>query len=81
MEIAMPNSHDHVRPKDETERTYLEALIRDDYEYCHPEDTFDDMKRRAAFSREDKGIYRDWLTLAAARANAIAATPYLMAAE
>lgn len=77
----MPNSHDHIRPKDETERAYLEALIRDDYEYCHPDDTFDDMKRRAAFSREEKGIYRDWLAVAAARANAIAATPFLMAAE
>lgn len=77
----MPNSYDHVRPKDEAERAYLEALIRDDYEYCHPDDTFDDMKQRAAFCREDKGIYRDWLAIAAARADAIATMPVLMAAE
>lgn len=77
----MLNSHDHVRPKDEAERAYLEALIRDDYEYCHPDDTFDDMKRRATFSREDKGVYRDWLAVAAARAADIAATPFLIAAE
>lgn len=77
----MLNSHDHFRPKDEAERAYLEALIRDDYEYCHPDDTFDDMKRRASFSREDKGIYRDWLAFAAAMARAIAASPLSLAAE
>lgn len=66
----LSNSHDLVRPKDEAERAYLELLIRKDYERCHPGETLDDLKRRASFSKEDKGLYRDWLTLAATRAAA-----------
>ena len=38
----------------------LESLIRRDYERCHPGDTLDDLKRRAAFSKED------WMAIAAA---------------
>jgi hypothetical protein len=45
----------------------LESLIRRDYERCHPGDTLDDLKRRAAFSKEDKGLLRDWMAIAAAR--------------
>ena len=44
----------------------LEALIRRDYERCHPGDTLDDLKRRAAFSKEDRGLLRDWMAIAAA---------------
>jgi hypothetical protein len=80
---AMPsNSHEFVRPADEAERAYLEAFIREDYERCHPGETLDDVKRRASFSKEDKGLYRDWLAIAATRA-AVAAvrTPFLVAAE
>jgi len=29
------------------------------------------MKQRACFSKEDKGLYRDWLAVAAARATAL----------
>jgi hypothetical protein len=81
--IAMlSNSHAFVHPTDEAERAYLESLIRDDYERCHPGETLDDVKRRASFSKEDKGLYRDWLAIAATRA-AVAAvrTPFLVAAE
>ena len=42
----------------------LEALIRRDYERCHPGDTLDDLKRRAAFSKQDRGLLRDWMATA-----------------
>jgi hypothetical protein len=38
--------------------------IRLAYERCHPEDSFDDLKHRARFSKEAKGLLRDWLALA-----------------
>ena len=44
----------------------LESLIRREYERCHPGDTLDDLKRRATFSREDRGLLRDWMAIAAA---------------
>jgi hypothetical protein len=44
-----------------------EALVRHDYERCHPEDTFEDLKRRARFTKEDKGLLRDWLALRSAQ--------------
>lgn len=62
------NSHEFVRPKDDEERAYLESLVRDEYDRCHPGDTFDDLKRRIPFSKEDRGLYRDWLSVAAAKA-------------
>lgn len=66
----LSNSHDFIRPADASERAYLESLIRADYDESHPGETFDDMKRRISFSREDRGLYRDWIALAAARAEA-----------
>lgn len=78
----LSNSHDFVRPRDEGERVYLESLIREDYARCHPGETLDDVKRRASFSKEDRGLYRDWLGIAAVRAAARSAgTPFLTAAE
>ncbi len=56
----------------------LELLVRADYERLHPEDTFDDLKRRARFSKEDKGTLRDWLLLAERRERA---RPLSIAAE
>jgi hypothetical protein len=32
----LSNSHNFVRPASESERAYLESLIRADYEHCHP---------------------------------------------
>lgn len=61
------NSHDFVRPAD-NERAYLESLIREDYDRCRAGETFDDLKLRMAFSREDQGLYRDWMAVAANRA-------------
>ncbi len=69
----LSNSHDFVRPKDDAERIYLESLVREDYDRCHPGETFDDMKQRIPFSKEDRGLYRDWLAVAAARDAALSA--------
>ncbi len=66
------NSHDFIRPADASERAYLESLVRADYDRTHPGETFDDMTRRVSFSREDRGLYRDWIALAATRADAAA---------
>ena len=56
------SNHDLQSSSDEE----LESLIRQDYERCHPGDTLDDLKRRAAFSKEDRGLLRDWMAVAAA---------------
>ena len=78
----LSNSHDFVRPADDAERTYLESLIREDYDRCRVGETFADMKRRMPFSREDRGLYRDWMAIAARRAEVLgAAAPVLIAAE
>jgi hypothetical protein len=60
----------HLDPGSEGDPTYLESLIREDYARCHPGETLDDLKRRASFSREDRGLLRDWMAVAAARAAA-----------
>jgi hypothetical protein len=64
------NSNYHLVPPSEAERIYLESLIREDYERCHPGDTLNDLKRRASFSKEDKGLLRDWMAVARTRARA-----------
>ncbi|WP_247500510.1 hypothetical protein [Bradyrhizobium sp. 149] len=57
------------------EQSYLESLVRAEFERCHPDDTFEHLKRRAAFSKEDKGLLRDWMAIAKARAAAQRAKP------
>ena len=64
----LSDSHHYVCPPNETERTHLESLIRENFEQCHPGETLDDVKRRASFSKEDRGLLRDWMALAARRA-------------
>ncbi|MCK1595318.1 MULTISPECIES: hypothetical protein [Bradyrhizobium] len=63
-------SRQHLDSGSTEDRTYLESLVREDFERCHPDDTFEDLKRRASFSKEDKGLLRDWMAVAAARAAA-----------
>jgi hypothetical protein len=63
----LSNSHHYVQPGDEAERVSLEASIREDFAHCHPDMTLDDLRRRAAFSREDRGLLRDWMVVAAKR--------------
>jgi hypothetical protein len=52
--------------------TYLGSLVREDFERCHPGETLEDLKRRASFSKEDRGLLRDWMAVAAARVAAAA---------
>ena len=77
----LSNSYDYVRPGSEAEQAYLEQLIRADFARCHPTETLEDIRRRASFSREDKGLLRDWLAIAAIRAAAEASkTAFAVAA-
>jgi hypothetical protein len=64
----LSNSHDYVRPASDAERAYLEQFIRADFARCHPGETLEDIERRASFSKEDKGLLRDWMAIAAIRA-------------
>jgi hypothetical protein len=57
-----------VDPGNDDHRALLESLAREAYERCRPDDTFADLKRRMPFSKEAAGLYRDWMTIAAARA-------------
>ena len=65
------NAHDAVLQESADRRAYLESLIRDDFERSHPGATLEGIKRRMSFSKEDKGLYQQWLAAAAARAAAI----------
>lgn len=66
----LSNSHHYVDPASEPERAFLEQLIRADFARCHPGETLEDIKRRASFSKEEKGLLRDWMAIAAIRAAA-----------
>lgn len=57
-----------VGPADVVTWDAYEAIIRKHYERCYPDDTFDDLKKRASFSKEDKCILRDWMIIAASMA-------------
>lgn len=46
----------------------LERIAQEAYDRCHPQDSFEDLKRRAAFSKEDRCLLRDWLSFAARKA-------------
>lgn len=39
----------------------LVAWVAERYDRCHPTDSFDDLGRRASFSREDRRLMEDWL--------------------
>lgn len=64
------NSRQYLDSGGAWDRIYLESLIREDFERCHPGETLEDLKRRASFSKEDKGLLRDWMAVAEARAAA-----------
>lgn len=57
-----------IGPDDPELREQYEQIIRNDYERCHPDETFDDLKYRARFSKEDQGLLRDWMAVAAQKA-------------
>jgi hypothetical protein len=64
----LSNSYHDAQPRDDAERVCLEESIRDDFTRCHPDMTLDDLRRRAAFSKEDRGLLRDWMAIAARQA-------------
>jgi hypothetical protein len=39
----------------------VEAKVAAAYERCHPGDSFADLKKRARFSKEDRGLLADWM--------------------
>jgi hypothetical protein len=43
-----------------------EELAQDLFERARPSDSFDDLKRRAAFNRQDAGRFRHWIRAAQA---------------
>ena len=49
-----------------------EQILRAEYERCHPDDTFDALKHRAAFSKEDRRLLEDWRVTIRARGAAAA---------
>jgi hypothetical protein len=51
--------------QDQARQQPIEEIARASYDACHPQDSFDDLKRRAAFSKEDRMLLRDWLAAAA----------------
>ena len=59
----------------------IEALVRDAYNACHLDDTFDDLKRRAGVSREAAGLLRAWRKAAQTRGLAPASPPCELAAD
>ncbi|MGN6584096.1 MAG: hypothetical protein ACTHJV_10370 [Rhizobiaceae bacterium] len=66
--ISMNGVLTHIGPADEHEWQFHESLIRADYDRCHSGETFDDLKYRARFSKEDQGLLLAWMRLAAQRA-------------
>lgn len=56
-------------------RRYVERLIRTDFARCHPGEDLDDIVRRSRFTKEDRGLLREWLTLGMQRALADEITP------
>ena len=51
----------------DTQNADFESLVSRGYDRCHPGDSFADLKLRARFSKEDKGLLADWLSLASLR--------------
>jgi len=70
---TMRTNSQHLDSISERDPTYLESLIREDFERCHPGETLEDLMRRASFSKEDRGLLRDWMAVATARAAAACA--------
>jgi hypothetical protein len=55
-----------ARPNGAPLTAEIRAQIR--FDACHDDDDFESLKRRAVFSRESAGLYRQWMR-AAARAD------------
>ena len=66
--VSLLGIRQRIGPADGRAWAFHESLIRAAYNQCHPGETFDDLARRAQFSKEDKGLLRDWMAVAAQRA-------------
>jgi hypothetical protein len=77
----LSKSRKFVLPASESERAYLESLIRADYEHCHPGEALEDMKRRASFSKGISGFTTIGLRSRRRAAVERLASPQLVAAE
>ncbi len=49
-----------MTPTGEALRHDRESSIRAEYERLHPDGSFDNLTRRARFSKEDEGVLREW---------------------
>jgi hypothetical protein len=58
----------NLRNEAEASSPEIEALARELFERTSRDDTFDDLKRRAAFNRQDAGSLRHWIRVAQAKA-------------
>lgn len=47
-----------------TRERLLERFVADSYDRCHPGDSFDDLRRRSSFSKEDRRLMEDWFEAA-----------------
>jgi hypothetical protein len=59
-----------IGPADAEARVRLEALVAADYARYHPNDSFEGLKQRARFAKEDQGLLQDWMRVAVMRARA-----------
>lgn len=57
-----------IGPEDPELRAYHESLVSGDYDLCHADDSFEDLKGRARFSKEDKMRLLLWMDVAEIRA-------------
>ena len=62
-------------PSETAGKLVWKSLAQIEYERCHPEDSFEDLKRRARFSKEDKGLLREWFEVAEGLDRALVARP------
>ena len=51
---------------------HIEAIAQEAYDRCHPDDTFEALKHRAPFSKEDRGLLQQWLAFAGEKAGVAA---------
>jgi hypothetical protein len=68
LRMAANGVRQEIGPEDRELFAYNESLVASDYDRCHPGDSFEAMKLRARFSKEDQGLLNEWMALAAARA-------------
>lgn len=60
----MPKGTEYRRLRDLRMAPAHELWIRPRYERSHPGDTYDDLVRRASFSRYDAGLLKEWIRAA-----------------